>query len=304
VSILVNQLPDARPPVGPVSPLNAIWLGSVRRRVSLPQYGHLLLLFPLAESVVSGSGIIVDTHHYVLLTTAVTPQPLTVNAFEPPASGRSSLLVLWLSPPFIVDMAHFLNIPDNLPQLLHGIPLWRGDRLSATLAELATACQPPIEPAHTEDLLLELVGEILRLMRLRHQALLGLAGHKRRTITDLLPRLLQARQFVEARYLQPLKVAEVADYVALSEFHFGRLFKAAFDMTLYQYLIRLRLAEARRLLAQPKTNVTETALHVGYGSLSAFIHAFTRQFGLSPGRYRAQMQNEQDLASDQARDSL
>jgi AraC-like DNA-binding protein len=295
--ILLNQPPLALPAGGPLSPLNAVWLGSAPRPVTLPQYGHLLLVFPLAGTVVSDSGISAGPHHYLLLATAVEPQPITLHIAEAPADGSPAILVLWLSPPFIADMAHFLDIPGDLTQLLHGVPLWRGDSVSATLAELAVACRPPAEPERADDLFLEIVGEILRLMRLRHQALLALARHRRRTVNDLLPRLLQARQFVEAHYLQPLKVRDVADYVALSEFHFARLFKAAFDTTLHHYLIRLRLGEARRLLARPGSSVTGTALEVGYGSLSAFIHAFTRQFGVSPGRYQAQVKNEQDLAS-------
>ena len=302
--IILSQAPAALPANGPVSPLNIAWSGPVRQRLILPQHGHLLLVFPLAGAIVSHSAIIVGANQYLLLATAVDSQPLTINVLERPAVSRASVLVLWLSPPFIIDMADFLNIPHNLPQLLHGVPLWRHDRLSATLAELAAACQPPVEPERGDDLFLEIVGEVLQLMRLRHQALLGLARHKRRTVTDLLPRLLQARQFVEAHYLQPLKIQEVADYAALSEFHFGRLFKAAFDVTLYQYLMRLRLAEARRLLAQPGSSVTETALHVGYSSLSAFIRAFTRQFGLSPGQHQAKIKNEQDIASRQSHDSL
>lgn len=294
--ILPTQAPVMTAANGPISPLNAVWPGWLYRRLALPQWGHLLLVFPLGETAVSCSRITIHPARYLMLMSAVQQHAFTLEALEP-QTGPARILVLWLSPAFIADMARFLNIPDNLRQLLHGVPLLHGDQMSGLLAELAAACHPPVAPAVSEDLFLEVVGEVLRLMRLRHQALLGLASYKRRTVADLLPRLLQARQYIEARYARPFKTQDVADYVALSEFHFARLFKAAFDITVRQYVIRLRLDEARRWLERPGTNVTETAFQVGYSSLSSFIHAFTRQFGVSPARYQAHMKNEQDLTS-------
>jgi AraC family transcriptional regulator len=109
-----------------------------------------------------------------------------------------------------------------------------------------------------------------------------------------LPRLLQARQLIEARCLDELKVADVATVVSLSEFHFARLFAAAFGESLYQFIKRLRLDEARHRLLTNDISVSELGLQVGYGSLSSFIYAFRRRFGLSPAQYREQLQNEQE----------
>lgn len=294
-------LPTAPPVItttqGLTSPLNGVWLGSPRDRVVLPQLGHLLLLFPLGETAVSLSHTTIPPAHYMLLTPT---QPVTLNTL----TQQAHILVLWLSPAFIGDMADFLNIPDNLQGLLQGIPLLQGDQMSELLLALAAACQPPTAPKLADDLFLEVVGEVLHLMRLRHQTLLSLAKHKPNTIADLLPRLMQARQFVEARYLEAIKLKDVADYAALSEFHFARLFKAAFDITLRQHIIRLRLDTARRLLEQPQARVTETALQVGYQSLSSFIHAFAKRFGLSPSQYQTQMKMAQDLTSPQPDGSL
>jgi AraC-like DNA-binding protein len=225
----------------------------------------------------------------MLLTSPEEPVMLTGTAVYP---GQT--LVLLLSPGFILDMADFLKIPPGLNQLLHNVPLPQGDELSYLLAELANACKFPMQLALADELLLDVVGEVLRLLRLRQQALDALAQRKQSTIDDLLPRLLQARQLVEARFLDDLKVEDVAMAVALSEFHFARLFKAAFGESLYQFIKRLRLDEARHHLLANDVSVTELGLQVGYSSLSSFIHAFRRRFGLSPAQYREQLQNEQD----------
>lgn len=275
-------------PAGECSPLNGIWLGRVTRPFLLPQLGHIFLIFP-GETAVSCNQITLNPNQYTLLTNP--DEPVTLRGT---AVNQSQTLVLLLSPGFILEMASFLNIPPGLNQLLHNVPLPQGDELSFLLAELTQVCAPPGQIALAEELLLDVVGEVLRLLRLRQQALDALVQRKQSTADDLLPRLLQARQLVEARFLDDLKVADVATAVTLSEFHFARLFKAAFGESLYQFIKRLRLDAARHRLLADTVSVTELGLQVGYSSLSSFIHAFRRRFGLSPAQYREQLQNEQE----------
>ena len=274
--------------VGDCSPLNRVWLGRVTRPFALPQLGHLYLVFP-GTTAVSCNNILLQPHQYTWLTQVEEPIVLSGTAVQPEPT-----LVLLLSPVFVLEMARFLGIPPGLNQLLHNVPLPQGDELSHLLADLVHACTPPENLAAVEELLLEVVGELIRLLRLRQQALVALAPRKQSTVADLLPRLLQARQLVEARFLDDLQVSDVATAVSLSEFHFSRLFKAAFGESLYQFVKRLRLDEARRRLLDEAVSVTELSLAVGYSSLSSFIHAFRRRFGLSPAQYRDWLKSEQE----------
>ena len=181
-------------------------------------------------------------------------------------------------------MADFLSIPADLSDLLHAVPMSQGDMVSRLLGMLAEACRLDED---TDELFMDVIGQVLRLLRLRHQTLTSLSQHKQDTTADLLPRLMHARQFIEANYLEPIKTEDVADYVALSEFHFARLFKAAFEVTVHQFVLRLRLNEARHMLEASQQTVTDVSLEVGYSSLSAFIRAFRLQFGMTPSDYRA-----------------
>ena len=274
--------------VGDCSPLNRVWFGRVTRPFALPQLGHLYLVFPGATAV-SCNNVLLQPHQYTWLTQVNEPVILSGTAVRPEPT-----LVLLLSPGFVLEMARFLGIPPGLNQLLHNVPLPQGDELSHLLADLVRACTPPENLAVVEELLLEVVGELIRLLRLRQQALVALAPRKQSTVADLLPRLLQARQLVEARFLDDLQVSDVATAVSLSEFHFSRLFKAAFGESLYQFVKRLRLDEARRRLLDEAVGVTELSLAVGYSSLSSFIHVFRRRFGLSPAQYRDWLKREQE----------
>lgn len=290
--ILGCDFPTPESTNAPVTPLNAVWSGSVRHKMILPRLGHFYLVFPLAETTVSCAGTIIDNEHYIFLTKEDGERPFTLENAQP-NNPDPQLLLLMLSPDFIADMAAFLNIPMALRHLLHAIPLLQGDTVSHLLQDLTVTNQNDQNYAETEEIFMEVVGQILHLMILRHQTLLSLLGHKQKTITDLLPRLLQARQFIEARYLEPIKTQDVANHVALSEYHFARLFKAAFEVTVHQFILRLRLDKARHLLESSATSITDIAFTVGYNSLSAFINTFHRRFGVSPSAYRTRFQQLQ-----------
>jgi AraC family transcriptional regulator len=83
----------------------------------------------------------------------------------------------------------------------------------------------------------------------------------------------------------PPTLEEIGRAVGCSAFHLSRTFSAATGRTIPQYLRQLRMERAAELLKSGKFNVTETALEVGYSSLSHFSHAFHETFGCCPGLY-------------------
>jgi len=83
----------------------------------------------------------------------------------------------------------------------------------------------------------------------------------------------------------PPPLEEIGRAVGCSAFHLSRTFSAATGRTIPQYLRQLRMERAAELLRSGKFNVTETALEVGYSSLSHFSHAFHETFGCCPGLY-------------------
>ena len=83
----------------------------------------------------------------------------------------------------------------------------------------------------------------------------------------------------------PPPLEEIGRAVGCSAFHLSRTFSNFTGMTIPQYLRQLRMERAAELLKSGKFNVTETALEVGYSSLSHFSHAFHKTFGCCPGLY-------------------
>src|SRR5687767_1791369 len=86
---------------------------------------------------------------------------------------------------------------------------------------------------------------------------------------DVFRRLCRARDEIHARHGEPLSLAGLARAAGLSRFHFLRCFREAFGATPHEYLTRVRISHAKRLLGgpSPSASVTEVCLDVGFSSL-------------------------------------
>lgn len=154
----------------------------------------------------------------------------------------------------------------------------------------------------------ELTGTLERLVavsRTTDAAKDVLAGF---TLQELLVRLMQtqARELIfndYARHLTTHRFAAVVQYIkehladnlsvdklstlaCMSKATFFRVFKREFGLTPVEYIVRERLAEAKRLLRQPLASVAEVCLRAGFNNLSYFQALFKKHEGLTPGAYK------------------
>jgi AraC-like DNA-binding protein len=98
------------------------------------------------------------------------------------------------------------------------------------------------------------------------------------------PRALRLAEAWRKRPDEEGSVDELSGRAGASRRTLERLFLAETKMTVGEWRRRLRLLHAVRLLAGGEA-VTTVALDSGYSSTSAFIAAFKKAFGTTPGRY-------------------
>lgn len=99
--------------------------------------------------------------------------------------------------------------------------------------------------------------------------------------------LLRAKDLVDARYAEPLTVADLARAAQLSPAHFSRQFRRTFGESPHQYLLTRRLERAAALLRTTDWSVLRICLSVGLTSVGSFTTSFHRMYGVPPTAYRA-----------------
>lgn len=98
--------------------------------------------------------------------------------------------------------------------------------------------------------------------------------------------LLRAKDLADARYFEPLTVADLARVARLSPAHFSREFRRTFGESPHRYLLTRRLERAAALLRNTDRGVTEICFAVGLTSVGSFTTSFRRVFGATPLAYR------------------
>lgn len=84
----------------------------------------------------------------------------------------------------------------------------------------------------------------------------------------------------------PPSIREMADMAGLSPYYFIRVFTGVMGVTPKQYILSLRMNQARYLLSTTRLEIREIAQMVGYRSESAFCTAFRNIFEMTPREFR------------------
>jgi AraC-like DNA-binding protein len=96
-----------------------------------------------------------------------------------------------------------------------------------------------------------------------------------------------AVEYLSRNYMNAdLKISSLYDIVYMSEKNFRRLFFAVYNQTPYAYLQKLRINNAEILLLNTSKNISDIALQCGFCDVYTFSHAFKKNTGISPSKYR------------------
>ncbi len=137
--------------------------------------------------------------------------------------------------------------------------------------ELATHAEA--DPLIVENHLSTMLREIVRMMH-------GAAA------PDIPADLLAVRRRLDARFHEPVVLADLARSCDWSVGHFCTRFKAAFGVPAVDLVVRLRLGRARALLRDPAVSVAAAAQAVGYDDPRTFARLVRRHLGCAPSALR------------------
>jgi transcriptional regulator GlxA family with amidase domain len=97
----------------------------------------------------------------------------------------------------------------------------------------------------------------------------------------------QLAAFMASHYRESLTVARIAAAADLHPNYAMTFFKQRCGLSIWEYLTRLRISHAQRLLLTTDWKVHRIALESGFTTLSRFYEAFTRLTRKTPRAYRA-----------------
>jgi AraC-like DNA-binding protein len=111
-------------------------------------------------------------------------------------------------------------------------------------------------------------------------------GEARPVQTQTLRAIVEAERYLAAHHTEPVNVRALALRLGVAYSHFRRQFREHTGYAPWQYVLRLRLVRARRLLAVGDAPLENIAAELGFSSAFHFSCAFKQAFGLAPDHWR------------------
>lgn len=102
-----------------------------------------------------------------------------------------------------------------------------------------------------------------------------------------------AADLLKDNYNYDWTLEKLAKHFHFNSSYFSGLFKQHFGIGYNEYLNEIRLDQAKCLLLQSETRVSDLAQRVGYQSPNYFIRIFRKKYGLTPSEYRRTILVEQ-----------
>ncbi len=100
------------------------------------------------------------------------------------------------------------------------------------------------------------------------------------------PSIQTAVKFIEANYKNDVSLETVAYECGFSREHLSRLFKKEMSVCFQDYVLSVKLKNAKRLLATTELSVLQVALECGFNNSGYFSHIFKENSLISPSEYR------------------
>ncbi len=125
-----------------------------------------------------------------------------------------------------------------------------------------------------------LVSELLYIALANNKHMDYLENKTKNTIVD------KAFAIIKDKFATDISLSDIANECHVDKSYLIRVFKNRFGKTPIEYLIQLRLEQARDLLLSTNATIEKIAYSCGYKTTSFFIGEYKKRYGLTPKAYR------------------
>ncbi len=97
---------------------------------------------------------------------------------------------------------------------------------------------------------------------------------------------LEVKNYVKMHMLESISVTDIAETLHFNPQYLMRAFKKKTEMSIVEYITKVRIDKAKELLKETRLPVKEIAGMVGYTDYAYFTRVFKKEVGESPNQYR------------------
>ena len=97
---------------------------------------------------------------------------------------------------------------------------------------------------------------------------------------------LKCKEFIDEHFSENISIEEMSQIANMSVSGFSHHFKKTLGLSPGQYIIRLKIGMAQKLLIGTDKNITKISMELGYDNVSYFNKQFKKFVGTSPQSYR------------------
>lgn len=184
-----------------------------------------------------------------------------------PANSTFRALVVSLDPRWALDIVRpYPELKEALTEMLTSerpFSIMPRCRIDGTLKETLSA-------------LFEIDGPnraIIKL-QLREKIAVALSHYNQKLLETGWVAVYRIRLFMEKHYRGPLDMKGLAEMESMTEASFQKKFKLIYTITPYDYILKLRMTEAFRLISREGMAMKDVYLLVGYNDLGNFRKAY------------------------------
>ena len=98
--------------------------------------------------------------------------------------------------------------------------------------------------------------------------------------------VLEVQEMIEQHYNTSIEVEEIAKEKSINRRTLERRFRSVTGNSIIQYLQRVRVESAKKILEKDTSNVSEAMFSVGYNDTKSFREVFKKHVGVSPSEYK------------------
>ncbi len=107
--------------------------------------------------------------------------------------------------------------------------------------------------------------------------------------SEIFEKLQTAKAYLAANYTRSITIKQLSKIVFLNELKLKQGFKEVFGVTIHQFLIQVRMEQAKKMLLN-EMKINEICYLIGYKNPSHFIVTFKKYYGFTPKNYSVSYQ--------------